>query len=145
VTEPKRRSTNRSVLSIVGIVLLVCFGGLLVGGFYLITSVRNATVPVRDAGEAFAGDLEAGNLDGAYGRLCRATRGDYSREEFAAVERAQPALTGHRILGVTVSTVNGRRTGQVIAELTRANGSVERHSFLLVEEDGTWKVCGSPY
>jgi hypothetical protein len=57
----------------------------------------------------------------------------------------QTRITGHRVLEADVSTVNGQSTAQVTMELTYAGGFTDRHSFLLVEEDGQWRVCGSPY
>jgi len=138
-------TSSRKTLTVAGIALLICFGAALSGGFYLFASSRGTTEPVREATEAFLRDLETGNLDSAYGKLCRETQANYPPDSFTAVVRAQANLASHRILGVTVNTVNGRRSGQVTAELNHANGFTDRRSILLVQQDDVWKVCGSPY
>jgi hypothetical protein len=133
------------MLIVAGIVLAVCLAGLAVGGVTMFNAVRNATAPARDAADAFVRDLEAGNAAGAHARLCRDTRERFSLDAFAGGVHSQARITGHRILGVNVSTVNGQSTAQVTMDLTYASGFTDRHSFLLVVEDDQWRVCGNPY
>jgi hypothetical protein len=142
---PKKRNNLRLVLIIVGAVLVVCCGGAIGGGIWLFKNVQGAVAPAREAADGFIRDLEAGNYGGAYGRLCQQTKDRFSQAEFEQGVRGQPALTGHRIMGVSVNNVNGRQSGLVTAELTYTSGFVDRHTFPLSLENGSWKVCGQPY
>jgi hypothetical protein len=130
---------------IVGAVLAVCCAGAVGGGFWLYNTVQGALDPPRDAAEDFIRDLEAGNYDGAYGRLCRQTKDRFSRARFEETVRRQPQLTGHSVAGVSVSKVNGRDSALVTAELTYTGGRIDRHTFPLSKEDDVWRVCGEPY
>jgi len=44
-----------------------------------------------------------------------------------------------------VSTVNGRQSALVTADLVRAGGGHDRHVVQLRREGDTWYVCGEPY
>lgn len=142
---PPRRRTLRTVLIVVGIVLVLCCAGAVAGGFFLFREVKQATDPAREATEEFVTDLESGDADAAYGRLCAGTRGRFTREAFLHGLSEQPRIQSHEIVGVNVSTVNGRVSATTTAELTFDTGFVDRHTFKLVKEDGQWKVCGQPF
>jgi len=133
------------VLIVVGIVLAVCAVGAVAGGFLLFRSIQTATAPARDAADQFVRKLEAGDVSGAYGMLCRSTRERFTFSAFERGVRDQPHISSHEIVGVNVSNVNGRQSGQVTVDLTLDSGFTERHSFLMVPESGQWKVCGNPY
>ncbi|SCG40542.1 protein of unknown function [Micromonospora echinaurantiaca] len=133
------------MLIVVGVVLVLCCGGAGVGGFFLYKGVKGATDPARQAAESFVTDLEAGDTDGAYGQLCSQTRGRYARDAFARGVAQQPKIRGHKVNGVNVSTVNGRTSATVNMALTLDSGFTDQHTFLLVKEDGAWRVCGQPY
>ncbi|MET8154171.1 hypothetical protein ACIBSW_12610 [Actinoplanes sp. NPDC049668] len=133
------------MLIIVGVVVVLCCGGLGVGSYFLIKSVKNATEPARQAAEAFVVDLERADVDGAYGLLCSDTQGTYTRETFADWVTKQPKIRNHAVRGVNVKSHNGQTKAIVNMALTRDSGSTDQHAFLLVQEDGAWKICGQPY
>jgi hypothetical protein len=142
---PKPRHTLRIVLIVVGVVLVLCCGGAIVGGFFLFRTVQTATAPARAAADAFITDLESGNRAGAYDRLCSSTQRQFTRDAFAQGIDRQPKVRSHAIDGVNVSNINGQVSGTVSTRLTMDTGFVDRHNFVLVKEDGQWKVCGQPY
>ncbi|GGM29753.1 DUF4878 domain-containing protein [Dactylosporangium sucinum] len=144
--QPQRSRTLRTVLIVVGVVLAVCCVGAGVGGYFLFRNVKDAVGPTRDAAEAFVQYLEAGNTDAAYDSLCADTRGAYTREAFAAGVAKQPKIKDHAVQGVFVNTgSNGRTTGTVTMRLTLDTGFTDQHTFVLLKENGTWRVCGQPY
>ena len=89
--------------------------------------------------------MSKATLDAAYGLLCSDTRGRYTRDGFAQGVAKQPKIRGHKVNGVNVSSVNGRTSATVTMGLTLDSGFTDRHEFMLVKEDGAWKVCGQPY
>ncbi|MFG2045063.1 hypothetical protein [Dactylosporangium sp. NPDC048998] len=145
VPQPPRRRTLRTVLIVVGVVVVLCCGVLGVGGYFLFKSVTEATGPAKQAAEAFVGDLESGDVDAAYELLCSGTRGKYTSEAFADGVAKQPKIRSHTVRGVNVGNYNGRTTATVSMGLTLDSGFTDQHTFPLVQEDGAWKVCGQPY
>ncbi|MEH0972368.1 DUF4878 domain-containing protein [Micromonospora sp. CPCC 205546] len=145
VPQPPKRRTLRTVLIVVGVVAVLCCGGAGIGGFFLYKGVKGATDPARQAAESFVSHLEAGDPDAAYELLCGDTRGGYTREAFAQGVAQQPKIQSHKVDGVNVSSVNGRTSATVNMALTLDSGFTDRHTFLLVKEEGAWKVCGQPY
>lgn len=142
---PKKSNTLRTVLIIVGIVLVLCCGGLAVGGFFLFRTVKDAIGPVQDSAVSFVQDLEHDDPGSAYDKLCAATQARFPRELFIAGVTAQPRITSHKTTGVNVNSTNGETTGTVRMDLTQEGGFVDQHTFPMVKEDGVWKVCGNPY
>ncbi len=123
---------------------MVCCG-LATGGWLLVRNITQAAGPARTAADGFLADLEAANYSGAYERLCDRTRDQFTRDAFESGVRAQPKLRSHRILTTSVTTINGRASGFVSAELTYDNGFVDRHSIPLAKDGDDWRVCGQPY
>ncbi|MET8152941.1 hypothetical protein ACIBSW_34990 [Actinoplanes sp. NPDC049668] len=107
--------------------------------------MQQATGPAREATSDFVTDLESGNADAAYGRLCAGTQSKFTREAFGLGLSAEPKIRSHEITGVNVSNYNGRVSATVTAKLTLDTGFVDQHTFALVEEDGQWKACGQPF
>jgi hypothetical protein len=142
---PKKSNTLRTVLIVVGIVAVLCCGGLIGGGFWLASTVKNAIGPAQDAAVAFVQDLERDDAGSAYGKLCPATRSRFDREGFVAGVSAQPRIVRHEVTGVNVNSNNGVTTATVTMALTQEGGFVDQHTFRMVTEDGTWYVCGNPY
>ncbi|MFC4149012.1 hypothetical protein ACFO0M_22385 [Micromonospora mangrovi] len=128
------------MLIVVGVVVVLCCGGAGIGGFFLYKGIKSATASAQQAAESFVSDLEADDADAAYGLLCSDTRGRYTRDTFTQGIAKQPKIRGHEINGV-----NGRTSATVNMGLTPDSGSTDRHVFVLVKEDGSWKVCGQPY
>jgi hypothetical protein len=143
---PQRRTrTTRAVLIIVGIVLVVCCGGAIAGGFVLLKSVQNATQPARDSVDTFLNHLEAGEIDAAYEDLCTRTRGQFTAEQFAQIINNRPKIVHHSIIGTNVMNSNGRVSASVNAKIQYVDGSSDTHLFQLAKEGGAWRVCGQPY
>lgn len=141
---PRRNTTLRTVLIILGVVLVLCCTGAGFAGYTLFRNVQAATGPVRDAADTFITNLETGNVQSAHEQLCAETKGRFPLSEFTTGMQTQPKVRSHRINGVFVNTSNGVQTGTVNASLTLDTGFVDEHVFRLVPEDG-WKVCGQPY
>lgn len=129
---------------VVSIVMVLCTC-VAAGGYFFIRGIQQATGPASQAAEEFVADLESGNADAAYGRLCASTTSNFTREAFVQGLSGQSAIRSHEIIGVNVSNVNGRVSATVTANLTLDSGFVDRHTFTLVQEDGQWKVCGQPF
>ncbi|MEU7930438.1 MULTISPECIES: Rv0361 family membrane protein [Micromonospora] len=143
--QPPKKRTLRTVLIVVGVVLVLCCGGAGIGGFFLYKGVKGATDPARQAAESFVSHLEAGDPDAAYELLCGDTRAGYPREAFVQGVAKEPKIRGHKVNGVNVQSVNGRTTATVRMALQLDSGFTDQHMFMLVKEDGAWKVCGQPY
>jgi hypothetical protein len=135
----------RTVLIVVGVVLVLCCGGAVVGGFFLFRTVQEATGPAREATDAFITDLESGDRAAAYDLLCASTQRQFTRDAFAQGLDQQPKVRSHKIDWVNVSNFNGRVSATVTTQLTLDTGFVDQHNFALVKENGQWKVCGQPY
>lgn len=106
---------------------------------------EGATEPAKTAAEAFVTDLEAGNVDAAYGQLCAATRSKYTLEVFKNGVSKRPKITGHSFGGVNVTNYNGKTSATVVLTLTSDTGFTDRHTFPLVKDGDSWHVCGDPY
>ncbi|WP_229401021.1 hypothetical protein [Micromonospora okii] len=74
--------TARIVIVVVAVVTLVCCAGSIGGGFWLFSTVREATAPARDAATAYLDDTRAGDHPAAYARLCQRLRERSTEEEF---------------------------------------------------------------
>jgi hypothetical protein len=145
VGPPRRSSALNRVLIIVTVVVVVCCAGgaATVYGFYRL--YNSAAGPAREATDRFLGALEAGDAAKAYPLLCPTTRAHLSQTSFTNLVAAQPRLRSHKIVGTSVSTVNGRRSALITTDLTSDGGARERHVVTLVVDGGTWYVCGEPY
>jgi hypothetical protein len=142
---PRPSHSLRTVLIVVGAVLVVCCTGGVIGGVFLFHGVTKATAPARDAADTFVTDLETGNTTGAYDLLCSSTRGAFPPATFAAGVQGEQKITSHKISGVNVTSGTGGTTGVVSMKLTMQNGFTDQHAFPMRKEDGAWKVCGAPY
>lgn len=142
---PRASHTVRNVLITVGVVLVLCCGGGVIGGVFLFHGLSKATAPAKNATDEFVTDLQNGDMAGAYQLLCSGTRSAFSPEAFAQGVAGQPRITSHEMAGVSVFTSNGHTTATVQVRLTMASGFVDQHAFPLVKEGGRWKVCGRPY
>jgi hypothetical protein len=138
---PRRRRWP-IVLLVVAAVLAVCCGG---GGYAVYRLVDRETAPVRAAANAFVDDLQAGRTDAAYDRLCTPVRQRLTRAAFASYVQGRPKITKHSTVGFSSDSTAGRQSGSVTMNLTYANGGTQRHVFVLVRENGVFRVCGDPY
>ncbi|GAA2358542.1 hypothetical protein [Dactylosporangium salmoneum] len=142
---PPPKKTWRVVLIVVGAVLVLCCGGLGVGGYFLFKGVKEATGPALDAANQFVVNLEHGDTDAAYEQLCAGTRTAYTKDAFADGVAKQPKITAHKTTGVNVASINGRTTATATMTLTLDSGFSEQHAFPMLKESGDWKICGRPY
>lgn len=142
---PQKSNTLRTVLIVVGSVLVLCCIGGVVGGVFLLKGVKTAVGPVQDAADEFVTDLEKDDTTAAYALLCQHTRSAFSPTTFAEGVSSQSKISSHKIDGAMIRNVNGSTSATVTASLTMSTGFVDQHTFTLVKEDGGWKVCGSPY
>jgi diaminopimelate epimerase len=142
---PPPKKTWRTVLIVVGAVVVLCCVGAGVGGFFLFKNVKDATAPAAAAAERFVTSLEQGDTDGAYAQLCGDTQRNYTKAVFADGVAKQPKIKSHKLSGINVANMNGRSTGVANMALTLDSGFTDQHSFPLLKESGTWKVCGRPY
>ncbi|MFC5003102.1 DUF4878 domain-containing protein [Dactylosporangium cerinum] len=142
---PRRQRPWKTILITLGIVLVLCCGGAIFGGYRLFKSVENATEPARTAAETFVTNLENGDVDAAYGLLCKPTQAKFTLDAFKDGVSKQPKIQSHTFGGVNVMNYNGKVSATVALVLTADTGFTERHVFPLVKEDDQWRVCGQPY
>jgi hypothetical protein len=142
---PKQQRPWKTVLIVLGVVLVLCCGGVGFAGYRFFKSVQGATEPARAAAEAFVGDLESGNVDGAYALLCKPTQAKYTLDAFKDGVSKQPKISRHSFGGVNVMNYNGKVSATVTLALTFDTSFTENHVFALVKEDDQWRVCGQPY
>lgn len=144
MTPPSDRRL-RTALTVIAVVLAVaCLGGA-GGGYWLIRTWQAGDDAVRAAAEEFIAELTEADYRGAYERLCARARDQYSPEAFERAVRGQPRIRSHRIVDVSMYTVDGHESALVNAELTYDDAATERHTFPLSRDGGDWQVCGQPY
>jgi hypothetical protein len=142
---PKKSHTLRTVLIIIGVLLVLCCGGLAVGGVWLFSTAKNTIGPARDQANEFVQDLESQNATAAYDKLCTATRERFTQQDLIRVMAADPRIVSHKVTGFNVNKTNGVSTADITMELTDNAGATGKHTFHMVKENGTWYVCGNPY
>ncbi|WP_327001555.1 DUF4878 domain-containing protein [Dactylosporangium sp. NBC_01737] len=142
---PRQRSPWKTILIVLGVVLVLCCAGAGFGGYRLFKGVQEATEPARTAAETFVTNLENGDTDAAYGLLCKATQSNYTVQAFKDGVAKQPKIRSHSFGGVNVMNYNGKTSATVTLILTDDSGFTNRHTFPLVKDDGQWRVCGQPY
>ena len=132
------------VLIVLGCLLALCCVGVGVGGFFVFRAAKDIG-PAQDSAKSFVKDLESGDTGDAYSRLCASTKAAFPPAVFDSIVTAQPKIDDYKVVNTSVNNVNGRRTAQVVMDLTLASGRVERHTFLVSKENDKWLVCGTPY
>lgn len=140
---PSRRgSMLRTVLVVVGVVLVVCCVGAAGLGVWNLQALRGTEEPARTAADAFLHDVSAGNPGHAYDELCSATRQRWTRDEFVRRTAGTDAVLRYTVGEVTVTTKDGRPRGTVAVEVVRRTGTVERRTLIVIRDGETWRVCG---
>jgi hypothetical protein len=136
-----RHTVRTVVLIVAGAVLaLACTGGVvlqIVGG-------RRERAVLRTAGDAtdrFVRDLEAGDHTAAYGLLCATTRDELSPEQFESGLRGRPQVRAHRIAHATLRNGGGHAGATIVEDLTLDGGTTDTHTFAMLQEGGSWRVC----
>ncbi|MER7280607.1 hypothetical protein ABT369_39820 [Dactylosporangium sp. NPDC000244] len=125
----------------IGLFVLCCGGG--VAGLFFV--VNGSTKAPKAATGDFLTALETGKTQAAYDLLCSSAQQNYGPETFEAYVKKDP-ITAHDISwGGSYSNNNGHETAQIDASLTYQNAGKSSHSFDLIKESGSWKVCGNPF
>ena len=135
---PRRRSRWLTVGLPVAAVLVI--GGIALGVWLLVGTLRDAVGPATDAADAYATALEDQRWDDAHGMLCDSSAQTLTPDDLAALH-AQPELTGHHIEGVSVNSSNGRTTGQVELVFSTAAGPDDRMVLDLSKDGDAWRPC----
>ena len=125
---------------VVGLVLLLCCGGLGLGGFFIFRPEQDPGVAVRIAADAFVSRLVAGNYGGAYDQLCADIRERLDRDEFVTSVGGRPAVRSYQV--EKIEAVDGGYS--VSVTLADPTGATEAQVLRVVEDRGTWRVCGEP-
>jgi hypothetical protein len=137
--QPPRKRKLTGLWIALGVVALLCCGGLGVGGFFLVKGVNDATKPVRAAAVEYLDAVEVANYPRAYELLCSSLRGQVTAKD---VESASPEIDHYKITTVTVANDNGVKSGTVVARIT-TQGDTSTLTIKLVKEAGSWRVCGT--
>jgi len=116
---------------------LCCIGGV-IGGVRLLGAARSAVGDARAAADAYLRDVQSGDVNGAYDRLCASTRSHMSRDAFVAATRP---LRSYEITAVHVTEANGRTSAMVSTHLTLTDGTVTNQILPLIKEGGAWRIC----
>jgi hypothetical protein len=133
--EAARRPQVRAGL----LVLLLFLGALAVTGIF---RARQAPArAARIAAESFLGRLAAGNIVGAYDQLCNDTRARLERDDFVAGIGGRPAVHTWRIDKVAAG---GDGAVTVTATLADPGGNPTSYAMRVVDDRGSWRVCGDP-
>jgi len=143
-TARPRRNTRRLVLIIVVALAACCAGGGVVS-WALLRWYGTQAGPAQKVTEDFLTDLEKDDTAAAYRLLCADVRAHLPEDSFTTFVHAEKRVRGHKVVGTSVSTVNGTATALITADLTREGDVRDRRTVRLVKDGGSWRVCGSPY
>lgn len=135
----------RTGLVFAGAGVALCCVGVAGLGAWNVQVVTGASGPVRQTADGFLRQVATGDTDSAYEQLCADTRTRWSELGFTSWVRTPPVVRDHEIVDVSVTTRAGRPHGTVTVTLTRDSGDTEQRELTVVEEDGSWRVCGDPY
>src|SRR6266516_4881843 len=124
---PRRSSPLKRALIIVAVMVVVCCAGAVAAGFGLNRWYDSGAGAAQKTTDTFLGDLESGDPAKAYPLLCPAVRASLSERSFVNYVAAQQRLRSHKIVATSVSTVNGRQSALVTADLVREGGGHDRH------------------
>src|SRR5258708_6463307 len=124
---PRKRRATRRLLVVVAVVLVVCCGGSAVASRALFKWYNSAAGPAQATTEKFRPDLEKDDTAGAYGLLCADVQAHLSQGSFTNLIHAEARLRSHKIVGTSISTVNGTTTSLITADLTREGNIHDRH------------------
>ena len=135
---PRRRRSRWLTVGLpLGLLLLAGIVTALVLG---LRSIQDEVVPAQRAADDYASALVEGRWADAQAQLCARDRTTVSAEDLAA-QWSSPPLTGHRLDGVSVRSVNGARSGEALLTFTATEGVDTSTVLPLADEDGTWRPC----
>jgi hypothetical protein len=134
-TPPKSRRGLKIGLLVGGILLLLCCGGLGVGGFAL---YKIGTSPEAVA-DQWLDAVQTRHFPAAYDLLCATERRRLTPTEFSGLFDGDNALESYEIRGLGTT---GDRRSEVRVRVTLAGGAAPKNGALvLVRESGGWKLC----
>jgi len=135
---PRRR---RSRWLTVGLPLGVLLSAGLVAAIVVaVHALSGALAPAQQAASSYARALVDGRWNDAQGQLCAHDRSTVTADALAQ-HYSSPALTGYRLDGINVSSVNGRSSGEARLVFTTADGLETATVLPLADDDGTWRPC----
>ncbi|RKR86968.1 hypothetical protein BDK92_1240 [Micromonospora pisi] len=134
------REVRRPLLAVAALTLALLLGGLGIGGFFLFRPGQEPETAARIAIDSFVQRLIAGNYGGAYDQLCSDTRERLDREQFTADIGGRPAVRSYQIDKIERSG----RTFSISVTLADPSGASEAHVYRVVEDRGSWRICGDP-
>jgi hypothetical protein len=137
VANNRQFRTHNTIFVVSGIVLLCCCAGMTLMGRTLWSTREDMRQASTTAGQYLA-DIEAHRIGAAYDRLCPATRARVSRESFSTVTAP---LSSYEIVGVHVTTSNGRSSAVVSTTWTFIDGSVLNQAIGLAKLGDRWTIC----
>lgn len=137
---PLDQEVRRPLLTVAGLALVLLLTGLGIGGFFLFRPGQDPEAAARIAIDSFVQRLIAGNYGGAYDQLCSDTRERLDREQFTADIGGRPAVRSYQI--DTIERSGGAFT--IGVTLADPSGASETHVYRVVEDRGSWRICGDP-
>ncbi|MFK3982318.1 hypothetical protein ACI2K4_18300 [Micromonospora sp. NPDC050397] len=137
---PLDREVRRPLLTVVGLALALLLAGLGIGGFFLFRPAQEPEAAARVAVDSFVQRLIAGNYGGAYDQLCSDSRERLDREQFSADIGGRPAVRSYQI--DKIERID--RDFSVSVTLADPSGASEAHVYRVVEDRGSWRICGDP-
>ena len=112
---------------------VVLFVAAIGGGIWVMTRG-----PVEDAQKQLE-SIGAGELDAAYAELAESYRARLSREQFAGLVAAHPALEGYGEASFSSRSIDND-SARISGTLTSTTGGVEPVVIELVKERGEWRI-----
>jgi hypothetical protein len=131
---------RRPVLVVASLAMLLLFGGLSIGGFFLFRPEQEPATAARIATDAFVSRLIAGNYGGAYDQLCADTRRRVERDDFIASIGGRPAVRSYQVDKIERSGA-GFTINVTFAD---PSGAAAPQVFRVIEDRGAWRICGDP-
>jgi hypothetical protein len=135
---PRRR---RSRWLTIGLPLAVlALVGIGVGVWFGVRAFMGAIGPAQQAAGDYATALVEGRWDDAQAQLCEQDRSTVTADALEQ-EYSSPDLTGHRLEGISVTSSNGRTSGEARLVFT-TDGGLDTTTVLPLEKDGdVWRPC----
>jgi hypothetical protein len=134
---PSTPPRKRWLVVLIGVCLLIL--GFAIGGTTLFFT---NTLPPLDAASDFANDLEVGQFESAYARMCDRLQASIDPDDLASLN------ANHSRVDYVVNPLSVRRNGNRAHVDITAQGYGTRdlkYTLYLVRENGDWRVCDVRY
>ncbi|GIF52275.1 hypothetical protein DFJ67_5608 [Asanoa ferruginea] len=134
---PKRRRWGLIIgLSVAGVVVLCCGGGVTLVGLIAVQ-----TGPAKSAAASYVDAVIANDDAKAQQYLCSASVAKAHHDSFASHVHSS-GVSDSQVVNTKVTLWNLSWKADVQVELTGTTGAQEALDLPLAKEDGKWKVCG---